>query len=250
MARNKYLPRTEALKLLHEYSIDELKSKINESDYYCKGIRDELVKRNVQILFKYFRYNGQHDFAIKDKKKYDLLLALEIYDYFNNEFIEGHKFTLSDASNEEFWTYVSVLIVPDIVNMRWGSKSYNRYCGTGSRIYLSYLWWYVHLSWQGSKEETYKVLNGNTTDIIMNLVDRAGPNGYRIDLSRKIMYEYSKVDRNIHSSADTTIFRRIMVINNSQLSTMEPSLYNKGVDGYVDDLFKQVGLVEEDGKYV
>ena len=44
----------------------------------------------------------------------------------------------------------------------------------GVRLYSGKLWWYIHLSWQGDLEQTKSILINNSTDTILQIVERPG----------------------------------------------------------------------------
>lgn len=197
--------------------------------------------------------------AVKDNPKYskkadyytDLFFASMLY-----ERLYRFGFSPRLASNDEIWIYLSIRIVPDIVYERYpgsfaktddGLRKLNvneeRYWKTRRRIYLKVLWWYIYLSLQNgtSFEEqlnnTIKVLMRNTTDEIVQIVERSGKEGYRVNVYRTIMTYYSKLtDVN---RAD--ILRKVMVLNTARATYIEPALCADGVNGYVKELFHYFG---------
>ncbi|HFI0259201.1 TPA: hypothetical protein ACGOU2_002079, partial [Streptococcus suis] len=97
---------------------------------------------------------------------FDLRFGLKVYS------ILSHKvgFTNRTASNDDVWRYLSIKIIPDIVHSRWGRNEVRTL--TSRRIWLKNLWWYIHLSWAGNSEETFNLLKNNTTDTVVQLVER------------------------------------------------------------------------------
>src|SRR5699024_5283746 len=142
-----------------------------------------------------------------------------------------YKFTERDASNDEVWIYLSVNVIPDLVYRRWGLVE-SRFYMQSRRIWLRTLWWYVHLSWAGEKEETYNRLKNLTTDEVVQLVERSGTKGYRIDLTREIMKQFSVT----YGQSDRNLFRKIMKLNTTRLKIIEPYLTTGGVTQYVKEL--------------
>ena len=128
---------------------------------------------------------------VKDKKDYelDLYFGVKLYSYFN--MIKGFNMRL--ASNDDFWRYLSLKVIPDIVAQRWGVDNASHYYERGTRIWLKSIWWYIHLSWQSDEESTIEILKNNTTDEILNLVERAGGHGYYLNVYRNIMYFFAKI---------------------------------------------------------
>lgn len=241
----KYLSKVEAEKLMTENDLSSLvKLNDNQGEFY-KKLRLDILKMSNTILVENFRYNGNVDFVISKKAEYDLLFGLQLYEYITNEL----RVEMKDISNIEFWIYLSVLVVPDIISMRWDYSAFARFFSVNNRIYLSTIWWYIHLSWQGSVDKTKEILIGNTTDEILNLVDRTSVDGYRVDLYREIMKEFSKIDNIKIKGKDRSMFRKIMTLNVSLLPTIEPTLMEGGNEAYVKYLFNYLGLEKIDGKY-
>ena len=184
------------------------------------------------------------------KKDYlsDLRFALRFYDI-----LDDYGFNPRLASEDQIWIYLCVNVFPDIVHGRYpgtkaktkeGSKVLNvnedRFWKSKRRIYLKVLWWYVYLSLQfdsnGKKDLclTYKVLENNTTDEVVQLVERAGSAGYRVEVYRKLM-KYYYLNKNKY---DNKIFRKVMVLNTAITKVVEPSLVDGGITGYIRGLFE------------
>lgn len=169
--------------------------------------------------------------------KYDLYLAL----YFYKKINEIYNFSEREAAQDDKWRYISLVILPDLVYKRWGDKE-SRFYDHSTRMYFKSLWWYIHLSWQGSESKTLEILQDNTTDHVSQLVERAGNYGYRITLLREIMHYYGEIEElPIGVSDRTNLFRKIMKLNTAWVKTMEPSLHFDGVKGYVKELFDYFG---------
>lgn len=244
-----YLSRIKAEELLFSdtLSTDWLiqqgkKNKKNEE------LRLELIKISNIVKMKLFNWTGGVLSPSKIRTyKYDLAFGLELYDLLTNN--EKFKISLRTATNIEFWSYLSVLIIPDIVSERYDFSNKERFYLTSNRVWLSTLWWYIHLSWQGDKESTREILKGNSTDTIMNLVDRVGQKGYNVDLYRTIMKEYLLISHIKQSSSDRDYFRSIMITNNFLTQTIEPGLYQEGTQSYVENIFSICGFEKTDGLY-
>src|SRR5690606_6422598 len=110
-----------------------------------------------------------------------------------------------------------------------------------SRIWLRAMWWTVHLTWQGAEESTRKVLEGVTTDTVVQLVERPGKGGFRVDLTRDLFKK-----RWIYKPSQEQ-FRAIMKLNTAQIVLKEPLFCEGGVSGYVDALFSDVGCIHDSG---
>ena len=162
-------------------------------------------------------------------------------------------FSIRMASNDQVWIYLCVNIFPDVVHDRFPGckvktesgtieKNINeeRFWKTRRRIYLKVIWWYIHLSMQldanndDDLEATLKVLNDNSTDEIVQIVERSGLAGYRVDVYRALMKYYSEN----RDKYDNTIFRRVMVLNTAKTQIVEPDLIDGGIEVYVKELFE------------
>jgi hypothetical protein len=193
-----------------------------------EGIRTDLIKAFDEIV-------------ITDKRRESYILDVEfglfIYEYFKE------KIDMRIASSDDFWMHLSVEIIPDIVAKRWGLTNEDHFWKMSRRIWLKQIWWYVHLTWNTSMEETRSILmtQNMNTDIILNLVERSGRKGYFIDVQRLIVKCYSNLPYQ-YEEASRNIFRKIMILNTAKSLTIEPSLCVGGVDGYVKKLYSDLNI--------
>jgi len=169
--------------------------------------------------------------------QYDLEFGLRLYVY-----LKSHYFiTVSEASNNSLWIFLGVKVIPDIVFERWGADAHNRFYSNPRRIWLKALWWYIHLSWQGDEQSTREVIKNNTTDEIVQLVERSGTSGYRIRLCREIMRQYGGREQ-VEKTRSTKLFRRAMKLNTARLTVLEPALYEGEEEEYVNELFNGLAI--------
>ncbi|HFI0190429.1 TPA: hypothetical protein ACGO2H_000967 [Streptococcus suis] len=159
---------------------------------------------------------------------FDLRFGLKVYS------ILSHKvgFTNRTASNDDVWRYLSIKIIPDIVHSRWGRNEVRTL--TSRRIWLKNLWWYIHLSWAGNSEETFNLLKNNTTDTVVQLVERPGI-GYYTDLYRELMKQYANIN-----DSSRNIFRRALKLNTALLPVSYPELMDGGIPEYIEYVFSKV----------
>lgn len=174
--------------------------------------------------------------ALKNNEAYllDLSFGLKIYDLFGSKY----DMDVRDAANANIWRYISVCVVPDLVAFRYGKEHKDRFWAKDKRIWLSSIWWYIHLSWQGDDKKTYKVLQSNSTDEILQLVDRCGRGGYRVELYRNLMYFYSTLD--VKERKAKQIFRKLMVLNTAKVQVIEPEFLPGGSASYVQMLYDYI----------
>ncbi|WP_449540453.1 hypothetical protein [Ferdinandcohnia sp. Marseille-Q9671] len=197
----------------------------------CEDKYMELRKRLIEANDLTVQYLAENE---SDSRKrdylYDLKFGLEMYNILMNEY----NFTPRLAANDQIWIYLSMKAVPDLVYRRWG-LSESRFYKQSRRIWLKTIWWYIHLSWTDNIDKTYQILRGFTTDEIVQLVERSGPNGYRIDVTREIMFQFSQVQMN---NQTRNLFRKIMKLNTARIKIVEPALTKGGTKYYVEELIK------------
>lgn len=160
----------------------------------------------------------------------DLNFGIKLYETLNNKY--GMNVRL--ASTAGIWRYLSVCVVPDLIEKRYGTDHPDRFWKKPKRLWLRVLWWYIYLSWQGTAHQTIEILKDNSTDEILQLVDRCGRGGYRVDLYRAIMKKNGEFDPAERRRKE--LFRKMMVLNTARVQVVEPSLTDKGEEGYVDSL--------------
>ena len=161
---------------------------------------------------------------------YDMKVGLALYQVLGEAGMD-----IRTAADDGWWRYLSLRVLPDLVKNRWDSAPPVRYWKGRSRIWLRALWWTVHLTWQGNEENTRKVLESVTTDTVVQLVERPGKGGFRIDLTRLIFGM-----RWLRKPSQDQ-FRAIMKLNTAQIVLKEPVFCEGGLFGYVDGLFADVG---------
>lgn len=222
------------------YNTQEAKKKyekrLYESDFFLINLKDDgYIELREQLLKVYNE--------LKDKFRgysFDLAFALELHEIVNQK----EWFSPVLAANYSFWKYFSLEVIPDIIFGRHGNiKEY--YFNKNVRIYPATMYWYIHLFYQGSKEETFKFLNMKcfTTDTIMQTIERPGRKGLDIELYREILKQYSKIDENTARNKCGSyihLLRKVMVQHTAKDVVLVPELYAGGIRGYVEMLFKIV----------
>lgn len=200
---------------------------------------NEYLENEIDPNFAMLRKDLKKGFErINSGQKYvnDYSFGIILY-----ETLFKYGFTYRDASNDDVWRFLSLRVIPDIIGKRWGKSAEIRYYKQSGRIWLKTIWWYVHLSWQGNIESTVKVIKLNSTDQILQLVDRSGSKGYFIEVYRKIMFYYW-LARKENPNVGESEFRRIMTLHTAACKNIEPDLYVHGVDGYVRMLYSKLGV--------
>ena len=114
------------------------------------------------------------------------------------------------------------------------------------RIYLSTLWWYIHLTYQGDTQATYEILKDLNTDYILQLVERPGKNGVYLEITRcivKFISKLSESDRNKKFNG-ANLFRRVLIQNTAKVDNYNLLLDGK-VEKYVAGLFESCNVTVE-----
>lgn len=215
------------------YTKAQAKFKFQQIEAEPKNCAPHRVKEPLNHLREIIMYEKKQFLEDNGKKinsySFDLHLGLTLYRVLKEEY----NFNERLAAQDEVWRYLSLEVFPDLVYQRYGLNDQRFYKGT-RRIWLKSIWWYIHLSWQGTKEETFNTLKDNSSDQVLQLVDRSGSGGYRIELTREIMKQYK-----VHANSKVPLlFRRILKLNTARLNVIEPSLVAGGIETYVTDLYK------------
>ncbi|WP_054545163.1 hypothetical protein [Aeromonas dhakensis] len=206
---------------------------------------DEMVKNDVflpntsnpemkelrrQLITDLPPYNSTARRNASGTGAYDMKVGLVLY-----RVLADAGLDIRTAADDGWWRFLSIRLLPDLVKNRWDSTPPERFWKGRSRIWLRAMWWTVHLTWQGSEESTRKVLESVTTDTIVQLVERPGKGGFRIDLTRLIFER-----RRLYKPSQDQ-FRAIMKLNTAQIVLKEPVFCEGGLSGYVDALFTDAG---------
>lgn len=236
----KSLNRGEAQTAMNEWLSNYPKLPSVDSDY-------EALRKTIQDMNQLVRDEaGKYEYGKKDYY-IDVHLGILLYDFFKSQ----QWFTMRTAADDGFWRYLSVLVVPDVVEQRWGRDNEAHYWSRNTRIWLRSIWWYIHLSWQGSNDATLSVLETPhfSTDTILNFEERSGRNGTYVEAYRSIIYFYSKVSADDiknysrgHKNGSDDVFRVVMKLNTAKMMVMDPALCEGGIEAYARSLYSDVGV--------
>lgn len=194
------------------------------------NLRMELEEIEVDVKRE---LNAKEQYSSISTYDFDLLFGIKMYELFSKKYYISER----QASQDGVWISLSMEIIPDIVYRRWNGFNESRYYKESRRIWLKTLWWYIHLSWQGDLDSTFEILKDNTTDDLVQLVERSGSKGYRVDLYREIMKNYFQVNKS-EKGRKNQLFRKVMKLNTARARVVEPALTDGGVEQYVKELFK------------
>lgn len=172
----------------------------------------------------------------KDVYRIDLIVGLALYD-----FLDKNGFNQVFAETDDWWRFVSLKLCPDLTYIRYPKArdekeriNKKRFYDHPRRIWLKTLWWYVHLSWQGSMVSTCSVLEKLGTDAIGQMIERPG-RGYRVDVFHVIAAKYASES----TWCDADSFKKVMARHSIYAASLEPVLCPNGITGYADRLFAE-----------
>lgn len=192
------------------------------------ALREELIGARDSIFEEY-----GFDRSQKLEYSFDVLFGLKLFQILNKQ----SGFGLRQASDDNIWRFLSVRVVPDVVHSRF-NLSEDHYYRMSRRIWLKTIWWYVYLAWTGEENSTWELLKHDTTDTILQLVERPGLGYYR-NVDHEILIQITKYRKDGGSDA-TTIFREVLKLNTARLTTTSPELIDGGVQAYVKSLYDSV----------
>lgn len=179
----------------------------------------------------------------KDNKKSDYIVdikfGIELFDILD----KTPWFTKSLASNYDFWRYVSICIIPEIIFDRYGDKL-DHFYNKNVRIYPATLYWYINIFKKESKDKTFEYLSlpHFSTDTILQTIERTG-NETNVDVLKEILNQYSKLEiKKIKENyCPINIFlRRILIQHMARILVIIPELYEGGIEGYVKMLIDSI----------
>ena len=217
---------------LSQRRFDEM---VKDDEFSSENLNPKMEELRRHLLAIVLLYDPTARSNASGPGAYDMKVGIALY-----RILAEAGMDIRTAADDGWWRFLSLRVLPDLVKSRWDSAPPVRYWKGRSRIWLRATWWTVHLTWQGSEENTRKVLESVTTDTVVQLVERPGKGGFRIDLTRLIF----KMRRLRKPSQDQ--FRAIMKLNTAQIVLKEPLFCEGGLFGYVDALFTDVGCTPID----
>lgn len=206
-----------------EYEFEKFK---NNNYQICSNLDDDYLNLRNEILDL---WNSN---AFEKSYKFDYQFAVQLYNLLSSK----AYFTEIVETNIDFWRYLSVCVIPDLIYKRFNSSKdveshiYKR----NVRIYPYTLYTFIKLTWQGSLQETLDVLSSKnfSTDTILQYVERPGKTGISLDFFRTLIKEYASL--NLDNSA--LLLRSILRINTAKYLVFIPEFYEGGIEGYTKEL--------------
>ncbi|WP_303203413.1 DUF6339 family protein [Raoultibacter timonensis] len=225
---------------IDQFGDDEFELLVNNWTNHSVDIQDASYDELRKVLVEAFDRAGGKTLPSRKMYPVDVEVGLDLYEY-----LSARGFTEAEAADDDVWRFISINVVPDLTYLRYpdpekavveagGRINRKRFFLAKRRIWISTLWWYVHLSWQGSKETTRKVIEGNGSNIISHFIETPG-RGYRTSLYRALMKRYSST-----SGKNDDLFRSIAKLNGAECRNIEPDLLPGGVMEYCERLLMKL----------
>jgi len=225
---------------IDQYSDGEFALLVSEWENHSFEVQDASYNELRTVLVEAFNRAGGNTLPSRKMYPVDVEVGLDLYEY-----LAANGFSEAEAADDDIWRFVSIKVIPDLTYLRYpdpekavveagGRINRKRFFLAKRRIWISTLWWYVHLSWQGDKESTRKVIEGNGSNIISHFIETPG-RGYRTSLYRSLMKKFSNT-----KEKNDNLFRSVAKLNGAECRNIEPDLLPGGVSEYCDRLFEKV----------
>lgn len=224
-------------------SLDEAEFNLLRQGWYnleVSGVPEEYLPLRESIC-KLFKSLGGTTIESTKMSPIDIHIGLELY-----EELGQLGFSVTDATNDDVWRFISVKVFPDITYCRYPTPekaqrekgqriNQKRFFSGKWRIWLKTLWWYIYLSWQGTSYETKAILEGNGSNTLSHFIETPG-RGHRVDCNRMLMKEYARRKPRVTPK----MFDAAMKLYGAECRVVEPALTSGGVAGYCRRLFDTI----------
>ena len=202
-----------------------------------------LIRATIKDLYS----SAKIESAKYDRKDYivDVLVGIGLYKYLSDQ----AWFNLRIAANDDFWRYIAACVIPDIVAERWGVNNDNYFWKQSNRLWPKTIWWYIHLTFHDSIENTQQILllKRYNSDTIQGIVERTGKKGTFVDVYREIVFQYSLINEQLillfkkkHAHGSDNLFRAILRLNTAKSLVTDPCLVKNGIKGYVESIINEI----------
>jgi hypothetical protein len=210
--------------------------KANLIDQFDDDLRNKLVAEQNRMIT-----NGSIQV---DSYEFDVEFGIFLYEYLD----KCSWFNIRLACDDDFWRWLSMEIIPEMVVRRWpppqsgasDDSHRDRLYANKRRMWLKAIWWYVHLTFNVDLQTTKQMLIDFTSDSLVQITERVGRGGYRVELCREIakqyhslLYSYTK-----NKKEYANLLRKVMKKNTAWVQTRIPALHPNKEQGYVEELFK------------
>lgn len=234
------------LREIHDSEESDLPDEDSSLDYFHSP---KIYDRDLTDTEKNLRYSVldriEQNHVNPDKKiSESLLIGLVLY----SKLVPEQTISSYQLTDIGFWRWINLCLLPDIIFAERTSAEMNKnqvssaiYYDRQSRLWSYKLWWGIHVIYQGDEPSTQFVLeNGITATAIETLLDRKYE-GYHIQLYRCLAKKMAELNQGRKTKlGDENFLRPLMVLHSSKVKTIEPAFFNGGLEGYVDQLIKEI----------
>ena len=208
-----------------QFNIDTIGFKLDENCIQLRNDFIDIYEKSKDLYNEYFsdnQYNERRDYLL------DICFGVLIFNYVE----EGSTLSRINILNDVFIYYLQLYIIPEIIYERWGLNE-DRFFKRNNRLYLKTLYSYIHHTYQGSTEETLKLLSSRSfnTDAIVQIVERR--NDYRII---RLLVKKIATSESLKNYKISEIIRKIMMLENAKRRVVVPMFYKGGYESYIDDI--------------
>ena len=165
---------------------------------------DELQKLRDNII-NFVDTEKLEDLAANRKTKFDIKLGLKL--------LEWIDISPAVASEPEIWAYLNIILIPDVIKLRWEKEdkviNRERYYDK-SRNYLGKLWWGAYLSTKEDDKLFEYIKEHDEFDTFFDRANSRGYNGY-INIVYKVFDDKWEVIKDIIKQERTLFFREVII---------------------------------------
>ena len=170
----------------YDSKIDEVEATLKTGNYVWKFDENEIswlplagkvgeddLKKLRENILEFAKAENLEDLPKNRKTRFDLKLGLKL--------LEWIDMSPSVASEPEIWAYLNIVLIPDIIKMRWDKEekviNRERYYDK-TRNYLGKLWWGAYLSTSNDDRLFEYIKEHDEFDAFFDRANSRGYNGY------------------------------------------------------------------------
>ena len=202
----------------YDIKIDEIEELLKTETYTWKFNEDEIswlplgspvkeeelknLRQNIMDFVKTENLEGLPD---NRKTKFDIKLGLKL--------LEWIDLSPSVASEPEIWAYLNIILIPDVIKLRWEKEdrviNRERYYDK-SRNYLGKLWWGAYLSTKGDDKLFEYIKEHDEFDTFFDRANSRGYSGY-INVVYKVFDSQWNDIKDTVKQERTRFFREVII---------------------------------------
>lgn len=202
----------------YDSKIDEVEKFLKTNSYIWKFNEDEItwlplgtkvkeeeLKKIRDNIIEFVKEEKLESLADNRKTKFDIKFGLKL--------LEWIDITPSVASEPEIWAYFNIILIPDVIKLRWEKEdkeiNRERYYDK-SRNYLGKLWWGAYLSTKDSDKLFDYIKEHDEFDTYFDRANSRGFNGY-INIVYKVFDSKWNSIKDTVKQERTRFFREVII---------------------------------------